>query len=140
MLSFEDINVEGIKASYAYDESGYFYVAISREEFSSIDESLSAFRKCYVLADAESSNVAADECWYLEHTKEMEAFSVDEQYIRKEFNEGLRIWEDELPRWVKSAFLTSKYQSHIAFQDALHEGIFESMTKFEDYHLYWYHG
>ncbi len=65
MSKFEDIDVVGIEASYAYDESGYFYVAISHKEFSSLDESVCAFRKCYVAADAESSNNAVDECWYL---------------------------------------------------------------------------
>lgn len=129
-----------IREQYLGDQGGYLFIATLDNPEVSTDEALELLRKRYLNSENHSLTQTDIESGYNLHLSEMENYQVSEMLNQNEYAEALRIWGVELQQWTKLLYKTGDYLFHVSFRDVLHEGIFESITKFKYGYLYWYHG
>ena len=139
-MTYKYINTESLETCYLEDPGSFLFIAKSSKSFPNLTEALTVFRKSYISASTDEFNPLHEETHYKTFISEMVAFPTEKNFNKREYNQALDMWGTEAPEWLKKIYIENNYLNHLSFQDVLQEGIYESVTKFKNYYLYWCYG
>ena len=139
-MEYQEINIDDIEIWHLEDQGSFLFVAKSSRSFSDLSSAIAVFRKAYVSAITDEVNPLCEKTQYEAYTNEMEPFPTKENINNNEYNQALEMKGAETPALLKDLYKNHNYLNHASFQDKLHEGIYESVTQFKGYYLYWCYG
>ena len=139
-MEYQEISIDGIEICHLQDQGSFLFVAKSSRSFSDLSSAITVFRKAYVSAITDEVKPLCEKTQYETFINEMESFPTKENINNNEYNKALEMKGTETPTWLNDLYNNHNYLEHISFQDKLHEGVYESVTQFKDYYLYWCYG